>query len=176
MGRGICLSTGHPTAQQIYALWDRVAQFEDAASMKATRYVPHITFAAYDDVPEQRLADVARQMVSGLGALRITFTSIQYFDNDPMVLWAAPAVTPELENLHNRVHAQIDPSKSHPHYRPGNWTAHCTLGIAIAPPCRADALAFAAQPIAPFDVVFDRIDWISFPPVQVLGSVPLISA
>ncbi|GEO17751.1 2'-5' RNA ligase family protein [Microvirga aerophila] len=172
MAFAISLKAGNDTADPIGALWQEVAQFESRPSMVALGYPPHLTLAVYDDIPLVRASDVLREAFAGRPALRLTFTRLRFFD-DPLVLWAEPSPSADLTSAHARVHACIDPQLCHPHYRPGAWVPHCTLGTQILLKYQAEAVALAERPIAAFEVVFDVVDYVSFAPVVVIAEQPL---
>ncbi|MBZ6077034.1 2'-5' RNA ligase family protein [Microvirga puerhi] len=168
MTYAISLKAVNHTADPIRALWDRVALFEGTPSMVALDYAPHITLAVYQKIAPELLKMALLRAVEGIPALRLTFTRLRVFEGDPLVLWADPSPSAALAQLHARVHDSIDPANCHPHYRPGAWIPHCTLGTKIRKDHRAEAIAFTTQPIEPFDVLFDVADCVTFPPVSVL--------
>jgi 2'-5' RNA ligase len=172
MAFAISLKVVNDTADPIRALWEEVAQFESHPSMAALAYPPHLTLAVYDNLPSVQVSDALRKAFVGRSAHRLTFTRLHFFD-DPLVLWAEPSPSADLASAHARVHACINPRLCHSHYRPGSWVPHCTLGTAILAQHREDAIAFAARPIAPFEVVFDVADCVSFAPVVVIAEQPL---
>ena len=59
------------------------------------------------------------------------------------------------------------------HYRSEAWVPHCTLGMQIRESERQAAIAFASKPLQRFEVVFDTAEWLSVPPIQMQGGVPL---
>ncbi|WFU42026.1 2'-5' RNA ligase family protein [Bradyrhizobium sp. CB82] len=91
--------------------------------------------------------------VAGQAPLLIEFRRIRWFEGSPLVLWAEPTPNDVLARLHGSISAIIDPVHCRPHYRPGVWTPHCTLGMRIADQRRDGAIAFARsfealQPVA----------------------------
>jgi 2'-5' RNA ligase len=128
--------------------------------------------AVYDNIPPVQVSDVLREAFAGRPALRLTFKRLRFFD-DPLVLWVEPSPSADLTSAHARVHACIDPRLCHPHYRPGAWVPHCTLGTQILAKYREEAIAFADRPILSFEVVFDVADGVSFAPVVVMAEQPL---
>jgi len=150
--------------------------FEDQQSMRMLDYPPHITFAIYEHVDREILVNAARALAAQTGPICIIFDAIRFFDANPLVLWASPQDASKLRLLHATVHLQVSPAKCHEHYRPKAWIPHCTLGTHIQPEHRNRALAFADEPIEPFEVTFDRLDCVTFPPVRVVDSTMLASA
>jgi len=130
-------------------------------------YPPHVTLAIYDDgaVQEAEMRGVLDQASKNLRAVTLTFDAIGSFDGPPMVLWASPRPNAVLRGIHEAIHSAIDPALCRSHYRPGAWIPHCTLGTQIRDDRRAAALAFSREASSVFDVVFDALDCIYFPPV-----------
>src|SRR6201999_991614 len=73
MALAINIRADHPSAGEIERLWDHVAAFEDAPSMRALGYRPHLTFAIYDDIDEHTACEAMRLAATGQTQLRITF-------------------------------------------------------------------------------------------------------
>jgi 2'-5' RNA ligase len=144
--------------------------------MAVLNYPPHITLAVYEDIDPDRLKVALRSAFTEAPALHLTFARLRVFDGDPLVLWADPLPSPALARAYAAVHARIDPAKCHPHYQPGAWVPHCTLGTEIKNEHRVEAIAFTDRPIEPFDVLFDVADCVSFPPVTVLEEHVLLES
>lgn len=131
-------------------------------------YPPHVTLAIYDDeaVREAEVRNALDRASKNLRAVTLTFDGIYSFDGTPMVLWASPRPSAVLRNIHEAIHAAINPISCRAHYRPGAWTPHCTLGTQVMDDRREAALAFAREADSLFDVVFDALDCIYFPPIK----------
>ena len=171
MALAINIRADNETAGEIERLWDQVAAFEVEPSMRALGYRPHFTFAIYDaPAPDEKAAwDVMLAALAGETQLRITFNRIRWFEGSPLVLWAEPEADETLARIHAAISAAIDPAHCRPHYRPGAWTPHCTLGTAIADERRDDAMAFARAFDRTIEVVFDVADCVVFPPVRIIA-------
>ena len=150
-------------------MWDHVAAFENAPSMRALGYRPHLTFAIYDDIDEHTTCEAMRRAAMGQTQLRITFSRIRWFEGPPLVLWAEPSREEALDRVHAAISAAIDPARCRPHYRPEAWTPHCTLGMRIADNRRDDAIAFARSFNRSFEVLFDVVDCVAFRPVRIIA-------
>ncbi|WP_342029892.1 2'-5' RNA ligase family protein [Methylobacterium indicum] len=168
MGFAISLRSDHPSADIVRALWDVVQQFEDRPSMALLGYPPHVTLAIYegDVVGENEVRRALDEATRNIGAMTLTFDAIRSFEGPPMVLWASPRPSVVLRKIHEAVHATIDPMSCRLHYRPGTWRPHCTLGTQVRNDRREAALAYARNADSVFDVVFDAIDCIYFPPIK----------
>jgi 2'-5' RNA ligase len=174
MRGAIGLAANNQSSEPIYEHWERVGSFEDVPSMGALDYPPHFTLAIYDQIDGQQLVDVAGAISENASAIRIVFDRIRYFESSPLVLWASPRENARLQEMHQEVHKRIDPAICRENYRPNRWVAHCTLGTRVQATRRNDALSYAAAPIEPFEVVFDTIDCVEFPPVRLTDRITLI--
>lgn len=171
--QAICIAADNDSTAPLRDLWNIVGRWEKSPSMAAMNYPPHITLAIYDDVELGALADVAFGFFERRAAVRLRFEELGSFSASPLVVWAKPANTAELKILHRSVHERIDPRLCHDHYRPSNWIPHCTLGNAVTDDNRNAALALVEQPLQPFEVLFDRVDCVTFPPVEVQQRIDL---
>lgn len=170
MALAINIRSDHSSAEQIEALWDEVATFENQPSMRALNYRPHFTFAVYDrpEITAKTAWEAMLRAIGGEGQLLVEFRRICWFEGPPLVLWAEPKVDETLARWHSSISAAIDPTFCRLHYRPGNWRAHCTLGTQIADGMRDDAIAFAQSFNRSITVLFDVVDCVAFPPVRVV--------
>lgn len=177
MALAINIRADNATANEIERLWDQVAAFEVEPSMRALGYRPHFTFAIYDgpEIDEKAAWDVMLAAIAGVRQLRVAFKRIRWFEASPLVLWAEPEADQTLARIHGAISAAIDPAHCRPHYRPGAWTPHCTLGTAIAGERRDDAIAFARAFDRGIEVLFDVADCVVFPPVRIIAERKLPS-
>lgn len=173
----INIRADNASAGEIERLWDQVAVFEVEPSMRALGYRPHFTFAIYDSpaVDEKAAWEVMLAAIAGETQLRIAFNRIRWFEGTPLVLWAEPEVDEALARIHGTISAAIDPAHCRPHYRPGAWTPHCTLGTDVADERRGEAIAFARAFDRSIDVLFDVADCVVFPPVRIIAERKLTS-
>lgn len=171
----INLRSDHVSAGEIEHLWDQIAGFEDAPSMRELGYRPHVTLAIYD-TPKIDAATAwraIREAVEGAPALQLQFSRIKWFSDPRFVLWAEPERNESLFRWHAAIAAAINPAHCREHYRPGAWVPHCTLGTRILDARRDDAMTFARSFERRFNVVFDFVDCATFPPVQVVAEQKL---
>jgi 2'-5' RNA ligase len=171
----LSLKSVDATADAIMSLWDRVGVFEDFPSMRALNYPPHITFAIYGSAAasEQLAIATLERVATGRTAIELTFDRIRSFDGPPLILWADPEPKTALREIHDQIHAAIDPGLCHPHYRPGSWVPHCTLAMRTRPDRNQAALAFADAFGESLRVVFDVMDCVRLAPLQVVAEARL---
>ena len=171
MPLAINIRADNASAREVERLWDQVAAFEDEPSMRALSYRPHLTFAIYDspEITEKTAWEAMLRSAVSEAQVRIEFRRIRWFVGPPLVLWAEPAASEALARWHASVSAAIDPTHCRPHYRPRAWTPHCTLGTRITDERRGDAIAFARSFDRSITVLFDVVDCVVFPPVQVVA-------
>ena len=141
--------------------------------MRALGYAPHVTLAVYDHVSEAELRAAVSITFGKHPAFKLRFNSLSQFVEPQVVFWANPDPSSVLQRAHARVHDFIDPVLCRPHYRPGSWVPHCTLATNIDPRFRAEAMALAAVPIDPFEIIFDIADCIVGMPIKVLEEIAL---
>jgi 2'-5' RNA ligase len=170
MAIAINIRADDASASEVEQLWDQVAAFEDEPSMRPLGYRPHFTFAIYasPEIDEKTAWSAMLRATEGETHLRIEFRRIRWFVGPPLILWAEPAADEVLVKWHASISATIDAAHCRPHYRPGAWTPHCTLGTRIADAKSSDAMAFARSFDRKIEVLFDVIDCVVFPPVRVM--------
>ena len=167
----ITLGADDAGAAALEKLRNAVAAFETAPSMATLGYAPHLTLGLYQDGDD--LKAVLPRLAAGNARIVLRFAALRWFDGPPLTIWAAPAESDALDALHRRLHSKVAAVRCDPHYRPGAWVPHATLGNQIATDREPEARAFAASWGGPVDVTFDRLEIVSFPPVRIDGSVAL---
>lgn len=173
MGGAISICAENDSAEPIRELWREVARLESSSSMEAVGYPPHITFIIYQKVAMPQLQDTIKSVFNSIGPLRITFDKIKIFDNSPLVLWASPASPDALFKLHEAIHSKLNFLDCDEYYQLENWVPHCTLGTQISADNRTAAITLANKAIKSFDVIFDCVDCVSFPPVKIESRLEL---
>ena len=157
------------SSSNIRLLWDRCALLEPAPSMRSLGYPPHLTLAIYDDISRELLVNAFDTAVQDLPSLTVRFDTLGHFDAPhAIILWAKPALPPELADFHRRIHTLIDVESCRQNYRPENWIPHCTLATAVDHNQREEAIALVSQKIEDFEVTFDVADCAYFKPVEVI--------
>lgn len=165
------------SSQRIRDLWTLCARLEDQPSMVSLGYPPHFTLASFDEAHESQLSRAVDALSSSLSKVRVPFDRINHFEKPgSIMLWASPADSSALTQIHRQLHRHIDSSSCRTNYQPGTWIPHCTLAIDVDPSRRSEALAITRMEIAPFDVVFDVIDCARLHPVDVIHERALPTA
>ncbi|QRY70592.1 2'-5' RNA ligase family protein (plasmid) [Ensifer sp. PDNC004] len=166
MPYGITLKSCNTTALEILKLWEEASIFEPKGSMQELGYPPHLTLAVFTQWPGE-VSAIMREVFSAQEKLSITFDAMDYFDNDPVILWAKPRVNQHLLQLHHRLHSHFDPFACHEHYRIGRWVPHCSLATNVPKSAKSPAIDWANNQKLTFTVEFDLADFVQFPPVVI---------
>jgi hypothetical protein len=149
---------------------DAASALEVGPSIRAMGYAPHITLSRFREIDPARLTD-AMAALDDQAPFVLIFDRLAVFDVAPLVIWLSPRPEERLAALQARLHGLIGPAPAHDaHYAPEAWRPHLTVAMSVPVAHRQKALSFSAQPIEPFDLVFDQIDCVAWPPVCVLAS------
>lgn len=111
MGYDISLVADNASSLPVRALWERVEELEDTPSMAALDYPPHITLAIYDEIDLEQVQQATSLAFNQQKVIQLRFESLSSFDNMPLVLWAVPNPSGELQSAFNAIHRSIDPEE-----------------------------------------------------------------
>jgi 2'-5' RNA ligase len=164
----IALRAAPPGAAVLHGLQKRAAAFEPTASHATLGYPPHMTLAVCEGIDTEAISAIAAEVFAQRPSLRLHFRRVRWFDSNPLILYACPEPTRELDELHALLHHLLKPEFCHENYRPAHFVAHCTLATDIGPDRRADAIAFATAEHLGLRVTFDRGDVLYFPPARIV--------
>src|SRR5262249_52418900 len=126
MSFAISIKAPSTAGARLRAYWDRFGRFEQTPSMAALAYPPHVTFAVYEHIEEDRLRDAVHRVFSRQSCISLRFAKISRFEKPNVVFWAAPDRSEALLRVHAAIHGLIDPASCDVKYRPGHWLPHCT--------------------------------------------------
>ncbi|MFC5418677.1 2'-5' RNA ligase family protein [Bosea eneae] len=170
---GITLSASS-LAQPFWDQVDEASVLEGTPSIRALGYRPHLTLTRYSTI-EPSVLRKGMEVFDRQAAISLYFDRVDFFDHDPLVLWLAPRQDQRLLDLHRRLHAALGPKAlpCDPHYAPEQWRPHLTLAMAIPASKRPDALQLVSRSLDAFELTFDSVDCVSWPPVQVLHRLAL---
>lgn len=166
------------TSSAAKAFWDSVdeaAALEDVPSIRRLGYRPHLTLTRYATI-DPSVLQKGMEVFDGEAAISLNFDRMDVFDSEPMVLWLAPRRDERLLDLHRRLHAALESEAPlcDPHYAPEQWKPHLTVAMAIPAARRSGALKLVSRPLDAFELTFDRVDCVSWPPVKVLSTLALV--
>jgi len=168
---GFCLNLriSPVSAPAVTALWDQVAMLEEQPSMRPLGYPPHLTFAIYDSdiVSDEVRVRALDRAAAGQPELRLSFNRIGLFTGPSLVVWADPEPKDALRRMHRAIHSVIEPALCRPHYRPGAWVPHCTLGTAVPVERQDAAMDFGRNFRGGLEATFDVVDCVTFPPLRI---------
>jgi 2'-5' RNA ligase len=149
---------------------DRAAERLDALRLAARDatdpphhgYPPHLTLAV---VPEDTVAAAEaalRRLSDGWDRLPLRIAGLGAFPAPVPVLWAAPVVTAELLARQEALCNALAGVPIDPHYRPGAWVPHVTLGEG------RDLGDASLARHGPIEARLERVELVAFPPPAVL--------
>ena len=151
--------------------WQAKAEgLEDTPSIRALGYAPHLTLTLHNGRWVDNAISAIGQVPAPQGGLRLHFRRLRYFEGPSLVIWLQPEDSPALRQLQRDLFAVMGADGADPHYTPDAWMAHCSLAMAV-PANRLDQVQrFCGQDFTPFEVLFDRMECVEFPPVTVPAS------
>jgi len=168
MAFAINLRSDHASAERLRELWFLSSELEDTSSMAALNYPPHITLAVYDEDPGE-LAPLLTELCTALPVQHVRFSSLNMFRAPHgLVLWAAPELPEALLMIHRQLHASVNAKHSRQNYQPHNWVPHSTIANGVSPARLPEVESLIAQPLESFEVRFDVVDYVEYPPVRVI--------
>jgi 2'-5' RNA ligase len=152
----------------------RLGRIRQALGLPELEHPPHLTLSVLPEDAERPGLELAVFGVAvGWGTLPLVLAGLGLFPGEAPVIWAAPVPTAPLLALHAAMNASLARFGVHPHYRPGAWVPHVTLGEGRH---LGDAsLAWHG----PIEARLERVELVAFPPPAVLrtemlaGGVPI---
>jgi 2'-5' RNA ligase len=172
MPLAVTLRLDDAAAAPILAMWRALAEGGVDDGCLRLGYPPHVTLAVWpEEAPVEPLAAAVGRFGAEWGALPVALAGFGVFPGAPAVVWAAPVATETLLERQAALVAAVPGTPCHPHYRPGHWVPHVTLG-------QTDALGRAMEALAPLwrgplPGRLDRLELVRFRPVEVLRGLPL---
>jgi len=154
----------------ILALQDKAERLEDAPSIRALGYAPHLTLGLFSGRRSEDTVAALASLAVPLGGFTLEFLRLRYFDGASLVLWLEPAADAGLRAMQAGLVAAMGPGGCDPHYIPDGWMPHCSIALAV-PSHRLDQVrALCTTGFKPFRVRFDRLECVEFPPVEIVAS------
>jgi 2'-5' RNA ligase len=151
---------------RVTAMWTSIAA-GGASDLLHLGYAPHLTLAVLceGDAP---LQERVRQATAGWRRLNVRFAGFGVFPGPQAVLWLAPVPTAALLSWQRALCDALPADRLDPHYRPGNWMPHVTLGEDLTPAALATAYDRTASDWEPFTATLEQVDLVRFRPVSLL--------
>jgi 2'-5' RNA ligase len=152
----------HPdrsTRQVIREIWDAIGAAK-LCDIRRNGNAPHVTLAVAEELgPVERMMDFA----TAFAPIEAAFESVGEFPTG--VLFLAPRLSPELEEIHGRFHEQFDlaPGRPSHYYSPGAWTPHCTLATQLTPVAMIEARKICEDLKLPLVGRFERFVAVRWP-------------
>jgi len=142
MGLAVELCFDREAERAAFAVWEAVRAATGSGVLFDLRARPHVSLAVYPGGLRGGDDALARFRAA---PVPFTFASAGTFPGDEGAVFLAPVVDEALLRLHREWHA-LAPGGV-PHYAPGAWVPHCTVGFRLADVAPAVAAARAALPI-----------------------------
>ena len=142
----------------------------NAATPRRVKVEPHISLAVYDGLDPEPIAKALDRFSADISTPSVKLSSIGLFPGPASVLFAAPVVSEELLTLHRDFHAAAATAgvACWPHYLPGSWVPHVTLGEQLSPEEAGAAITGAMALWQPVAARLQRISLVHFNPVELL--------
>lgn len=163
-------------AAPIEALWRGLAEAGVDDDCLRLGYPPHLTLGIWSEeaAPTAVLEAAMLRLAEEWPALPVAFSGLGVFPGTPALLYAAPVPNAALLACHTALAAALPGMDCYPHYRPGHWVPHATLGQ-TASAARAVEVLLPLWP-GPMRGRLDRLELVRFRPVEVLRSLALRAA
>jgi 2'-5' RNA ligase len=116
------------TDAKVRKLWQELEERFGLQSIYATPY-PHLSFHTANDYPDEQVEVVLRRVAAEVEPVFVRTSGLGLFTGENPILYLPITRTAELERLHARLFAALEPLaiEPNPHYQPGRWLPHITL-------------------------------------------------
>ncbi len=148
--------------QTIRRIWESLAA-AGICDFRRNGIAPHMTLAVTERVDFDEVDRDLTRFATSVQPFDITLEVIDQFPSG--VIFAAPALSARLIDVHGRFHRQfaLAPSAISPLYRPGAWRPHCTLAMNVEARRLAEALAIARRLPLPLAGRFEKLVAVRWP-------------
>lgn len=134
---GIVLLLDPFAEQSVRSIWTDLAQKGITASLPAIACaMPHLTVCICDNLRRESLAGELQCYACQQAPFEIDFAAVGVFPADAgSAVFLQPTVTETLLQAHRQLLDALPTSLIgvNPHYQPGRWSPHCSLGIGLPP-------------------------------------------
>ncbi len=179
MAFGVSLWFDEAFEDAVRAVWRDVRDAGVASKLADGAYRPHVTLNVWERVDRPGLDDALAALTAARTPFAVRFDAFGAFTGPVPGLFATPTVTTRLRELHEAVHAALEPHAHEPTPRrvPEAWNPHCTLAWGLPAERLPDALAVALRTLPlPLTGTADRVGLIDTPAEVELACFPLGAA
>jgi 2'-5' RNA ligase len=155
----------------IQRLWETLAERGISASMPRLGYPPHLTLTVWNGPDASALSGPLQHFAVRL-PLPLRLVGLGLFPAERSVLWAAPAVCPDLLAAHADLQQTLG-VEMHEHYRTGRWVPHVTLATDLDAAAVVAAISVLTGLWRDVSGRVWAVDLVQFPPVKVLWAADL---
>ncbi len=158
-----------PAAEdKVLALWQAVADAGLADNPHTEGLRPHLTLAAYDELDVDKAEQALGPVVAQLSPCCLTLSHLGLFTGERHVVFVAPTVTSDLLLMHSSIHELCNKwgSNPYPHYVPGQWVPHATIGLDLTLETALRVAEMTASLTLPMEVRLVEVGAIEFRPVR----------
>ncbi|HEX9016636.1 MAG TPA: 2'-5' RNA ligase family protein [Chloroflexota bacterium] len=139
---------------------------------------PHISLAISEDLDVRGFEPYLRDLAAGTPPFELCFARLEVFEPEPKVLYLAPADSPDLTAMHQRLHSEYSSFAFRPweYYSPGKWVPHCTVADGLRGENVAKARELFESLHLPIYVHLDEVALVGFYPTESYYSFKLGAA
>jgi 2'-5' RNA ligase len=136
---------------------------------------PHVSLAVFDEFNRKRVFRLLERLAERFPPTPFELESLGSFTGEDRALFLAPVVTPDLLNLHHRLHLALKNmvKGTLSYYLPGQWVPHCTLGMRFSRKDLTRAFDFLQKTPYGMRGLYNRLALVEYHPVKELYSVHL---
>ena len=165
------------TETAIRDIWRELAERGISTYMYTSGNRPHISLAIYQEIEVGVCQDRLKTFAGAYPTFQSIMPNLGIFPSQASVLFVGPTVTPQLLDIHNRVHTLLSDIGSAPvsYYLPGYWNPHCTLAMDLPPENVPPAVSVSMSLSFPIACQVEEIGLIEFRPVKELFTYKLVS-
>jgi 2'-5' RNA ligase len=163
------------SAAKVESLQRRLSQRSITDCAERLGYAPHITLLRYDEGSLDEMIEAARGFREQAASLASAICSLSLFGGASPVLWLGLVPNAPLYEFHRALHGKLPDLNVHSHYAPENWVPHVTLAADLDQSSAAAAVDATLPIFGPFTANPDRIEIVTFPPIEIVWSAQTAS-
>ena len=116
--------------ERIMSMAKKVAENNLSTKFLEWKTRPHVTLAVFNDVDEERCAQLLERFAKNHKAFPAFLDSVGMF-NDTKTIFLSPTMTRSMYDLHSELYALMNEfdSQGWEWYQPDGWVPHCTIAL-----------------------------------------------